>query len=95
MIRAKEVVLSLGIVSVYLPAPRIDMNVTRPVSSRDFDEHPRLKIFAIRNFVGLLEVEPEVSDVGVCRESNLEESVSKLSSSNSWEWGILTWIERW
>jgi hypothetical protein len=86
-IRAEPIVLSLGIVSVYLPAPGIDMHVTRPVSSRDFDEHQRLKLFAISNFVAVLKVKSEVSDVRVCGESNLEESVSKISLPNSWEEG--------
>jgi hypothetical protein len=82
-VRAEQVVLSLSIVSVYLSSPNINMNVTRPVSPRDFDEHPRLKVLAISNFAALLKVESEVPDVRVCRQSNLDESVSSSFSSSS------------
>jgi hypothetical protein len=95
MVRPEQVVLVLSIVSVYFSAPSIDLNVTRPVSSRDFDEDPRLKLWAISNFAALFKIETKVSDVRVCREGNLGEPVSKLSLSNSWGRSILTWIERW
>jgi hypothetical protein len=72
-VRAEEIVLSLGIVSIYLSASGIDMNIPRPVPSRDFDEYPGLKASTVGNFAALLKIKSKVSNVRVCRESNLEE----------------------
>lgn len=69
MIWAKEVVLSFGIETINLPPRGVNVDLACPVPAGDLKVHPG---FQLVGRIALIEIESEVTSMGISGQSNLE-----------------------